>query len=280
MHPLAARLSLFVFVSSVMSTPALAQADDFEFDVDLELALAVDVSRSMDVEEQRVQREGYIAAFRHPDVIDAVRTGPLGRIAVTYFEWAGPGDRTMIVPWTLIATPEDADAFASALEHTPGSRQSGTSISGAMLFAAGLFGQTYNGWRQTVDISGDGPNNSGRPVEPTREWLLERGVTINGLPIMLNRPFGFGPYGLPALDIYYEDCVIGGPGAFVIPVRETEEFADAIRRKLILEIAGLPARVMQAAETAAEPRTDCLIGEKTRRGMFNWELPGQTPGRR
>jgi hypothetical protein len=280
MRRLAARLSLFAFISSAASTTAFAQADDFEFDVDLELALAVDVSRSMDAAEQRVQREGYIAAFRHPDVIAAVRTGRLGRIAVTYFEWAGPGDRRTIVPWTLIANEKDANIFADLLERTPVTRESGTSISGAMLYAAGLFGQTYNGWRQTLDISGDGPNNIGRPVEPTRNWLLDRGVTINGLPIMLNQVFGFGPYGIPALDIYYEDCVIGGPGAFVIPVRDPDEFADAIRRKLILEIAGLPAKVMQAAETVSEARIDCLIGEKSRRGMFNWELPSPAPGRR
>lgn len=277
MRRLAARLSLFALVSSA-ATPAFAQAD--EFDVDLELALAVDVSRSMDVEEQRTQREGYIAAFRHPDVIEAVRTGPLGKIAVTYFEWAGPGDRRMIVPWTVIETAGDGDAFAASLERQPITRESGTSISGAMFYAAGLFGQTYNGWRQTVDISGDGPNNSGRAVAQTRDWLLERGVTINGLPIMLNRVFGFGPYGIPELDIYYEDCVIGGPGAFAIPVRSPDEFAEAIRRKLILEIAGLPPRIMPAAQMVREPRIDCLIGEKSRRSMFNWDTPRETPGRR
>jgi hypothetical protein len=281
MRRLAARLSLFAFVSSTASAVALAQVDDFEFDVDLELALAVDVSRSMDMEEQRVQREGYVAAFRHPDVIDAIRTGPLGRIAVTYFEWAGPGDRRTVVPWTLIETAADGDGFATLLEQTVVTRASGTSISGAMLYAAGLFGQTYSGWRQTLDISGDGPNNSGRPVAPTRDWLLERGITINGLPIMLNRVFGYGPYGIAELDIYYEDCVIGGPAAFVIPVRTPEEFAEAIRRKLVLEIAGVAPTVMYAAQTVSEPRVDCLIGEKSRRGMFNWELPEQpTPGRR
>jgi hypothetical protein len=276
MRPLVIRLSLFALLVPAAPTAVMAQAD--EFDVDLELALAVDVSRSMDVEEQRVQRQGYIDAFRHPDVIAAVRTGPLGRIAVTYFEWAGPGDRRMIVPWTLIASGADANRFADALEQTVVTRESGTSISGAMLYAAGLFGQAYSGWRQTVDISGDGPNNIGRPVDQTRDWLLERGVTINGLPIMLNRTFGFGAYGIPELDVYYEDCVIGGPGAFAIPVRTPQEFADAIRRKLILEIAGLPPKIVAAAVIAREPRIDCLIGEKSRRSMFNWERPNQTPG--
>ena len=276
----ATRLSATALTCVSLSLPAFGQADDF-FDVDLELALAVDVSRSMDTEEQRVQREGYIEAFRHPDVIDAIRTGPLGRIAVTYFEWAGPGDRVTIVPWMLIETAEDGSAFAAQLERASITRQSGTSISGAIRYAGGLFGETFNGYRRVVDISGDGPNNAGSPVEEARDWLLEQGVIINGLPIMLNRVYGHGPFGIPELDIYYEDCVIGGPGAFVIAVRSPEEFAEAIRRKLILEIAGIQPRIMFASEVVAEPRTDCMIGEKTRRGMFRWESPGEsTPGRR
>jgi hypothetical protein len=267
----AVRVSLLSAVLLAGSAPAFAQADDFEFDVDLELALAVDVSRSMDVEEQRVQREGYIAAFRHPDVIDAVLSGPLGKIAVTYFEWAGPGDRVLVVPWMEIASADDGDAFATKLEGAPKMRESGTSISGAILYAAGTFGGEFNGYRQTVDISGDGPNNSGRPVVEARDWMLERGVTINGLPIMLNRVFGNGPFGIENLDVYYQDCVIGGPGAFTIAVRSPDEFAEAIRRKLILEIAGVPPRVVYAAATEREPRVDCMIGEKSRRGLFNWQ---------
>src|SRR5690606_23507744 len=112
-------------------------------------------------------------------------------------------------------------------------------------------------------ISGDGPNNAGRPVVEARDWLVDQGVTINGLPIMLNQVFGYGPFGIPDLDVYYEDCVIGGPGAFVVPVRNEAEFADAIRRKLILEIAGLQPRIMFASATlVADGPTDCLIGEK------------------
>ena len=193
---------------------ASAQSDDFDYDVDLELVLAVDVSRSMDPEEQRIQRTGYIEALRHPDVIDAAMSGPLGRIAVTYFEWAGPGDRTMIVPWTVIGGAADADAFAARLETAATTRISGTSISGAILYGGGLFGKAFNGYRRTIDISGDGPNNAGPPVVEARDWIVSRGVTVNGLPMMLNRPTAFGPYGIPNLEIYYEDCVIGGPGAF------------------------------------------------------------------
>ena len=113
----------------------------------------------------------------------------------------------------------------------------------------------------------------------SRDWLLKRGVTINGLPIMLNRVYGYGPFGIPNLDAYYEECVIGGPGAFIIPVRSPDEFAEAIRRKLILEIAGLPPRVVLVAEAGSAEPVDCLIGEKSRRGRFDWEVP-PTPGRR
>lgn len=271
MHRMAVVLSLAGMVTLAGTGPGLAQVDDFDFDVDLELVLAVDVSRSMDAEEQRIQREGYVAAFRHPDVIEAIQSGPLGQIAVTYVEWAGSGDRAILVPWMLVANAADGEALAAQLEGAPQRRISGTSISGAILHAGGLFGRTYSGYRKAVDVSGDGPNNSGRPVEATRDWLLERGVTINGLPIMLNRTYGYGPFGIPDLDIYYQDCVIGGPGAFIIAVRSADEFAQAIRRKLILEIAGLPPRLIHAAETDAPPRVDCMIGEKMRRGLSDWD---------
>lgn len=267
-----ARYCLGAWFTLAGTSLAFAQADDFDFNVDLELVLAVDVSRSMDVEEQRIQREGYVAAFRHPDIVDAVRSGALGRIAVTYFEWAGAGDQAVVVvPWTLIESATDAEAFADQLGTASRARLPGTSISGAMAQAGDLFGLAYRGYRQAVDISGDGPNNSGRPVEPARDRLVAQGVTINGLPIMLNTVSALGYGGIPNLDRYYQDCVIGGPGAFVIAVRSMGEFAEAIRRKLILEIAGLPAQVIRAAEVVAEAKTDCLIGEKTFRGLYGGE---------
>lgn len=255
----------FAWAAVAGTASALAQVDDF-YDVDLELALGVDVSRSMDAEEQRVQREGYFAAFRHPDIIAAIRSLPLGRIAVTYFEWAGPGDRAMVVPWMTIANADDAEAFSGRLAEAPPTRESGTSISGAMLYAGGLFGRDYSGYRRTLDISGDGPNNGGPPVLETRDWLVAQGVTINGLPIMINRAVPAGPFEIPNLDVYYADCVIGGPGAFMIPVDGMDNFAEAVRRKLVLEISGLPATVTPAVLRQGEPRVDCLVGEKTRRG--------------
>lgn len=233
--------------------------------VDLELVLAVDVSRSMDFEEQELQRDGYADAFRHPEVVAAIVSGPLGRIAVTYVEWAGPEVQIVIVPWMIVASPEDALAFADRIASAEMLRERGTSISGGLEFASGLFsGSGVEGLRRTIDISGDGPNNMGLPVARVRDEVVAAGITINGLPIMLRPGGGFGAYGIRELDIYYEDCVIGGPGAFIITVDDPSQFSAAIRRKLVLEIAGVlpPPRLIPAAATA--PRIDCLVGEKRR----------------
>lgn len=237
--------------------------------VDLELVLAVDVSRSMDPDEQTLQRQGYVSAFLHPEVIEAIASGALGRIAVTYVEWAGPAYQTVIVPWTIVGSREEAAAFSARIAAAPLSREIGTSISGSLLFAAGQFEVSIaRGDRQAIDVSGDGPNNMGLPVDLTRDQVLKQGITINGLPIMLKTSYAFGPYSIPNLDVYYEDCVIGGPGAFVITVDDPSRFEVAIRRKLVLEIAGLPAHLMPAASPLHKPRVDCLIGEKARGNWF------------
>ena len=233
--------------------------------VDLELVLAVDVSRSMDFEEQELQRDGYAAAFRHAEVIAAIASGPLGRIAVTYVEWAGPGVQTVVIPWTVIASPEDAFAFADKVATAEILRERGTSISSGLEFAAGLFaGSGVEGLRRAIDVSGDGPNNMGLPVTRVRDEVVAAGITINGLPIMLRPGGGFGAFGIADLDVYYEDCVIGGPGAFIVTVDKLAQFPAAIRRKLVLEIAGVlpPPQLVRIAASA--PRIDCLIGEKRR----------------
>lgn len=243
----------------------VAPSDAQEIDVDLELVLAVDVSRSMDQREQVFQKEGYLAALVHPEVIAAIGSGFLGRIAVTYVEWAGPGRQEIIAPWTLVEGAESAEAFAASIAAKPVTYLRGTSISSALLFMSGLFeGNGFRGPRQVVDVSGDGPNNMGLPVLQARETALSRGITINGLPIMINADY-FGGYSIPNLDVYYEDCVIGGPGAFLITVTSMERFAEAVRRKLVLEIAGGPPRISPAALRERKPRVDCLIGEKLRR---------------
>jgi hypothetical protein len=232
--------------------------------VDLELVLAVDVSGSMDPDEKLLQRSGYVAAFSHPEVIGAVTSGEHRRIAVAYVEWAGPAAQSVVLPWRVIDGPEAAEAFARDLAAAPTVRIRGTSISGALLFSSGLFeGNGFAAPRQVIDISGDGPNNMGVPVVPVRDAVVDRGIVINGLPITL-KSGGYGGLLPGELDIYYEDCVIGGPGAFIVSVQNPAQLGDAIRRKLVLEIATRLPRAMPAAFTAQAPRIDCMIGEKNR----------------
>jgi hypothetical protein len=230
--------------------------------VDVELVIAVDVSYSMDPDEQALQREGYIAGLTSPEFLRALREGMHGRIGVTYFEWAGPYDQKIIVPWRLIDGPEAADAVANEIAAAPYRRASRTSISGALMFAKPLFeGSGFQGLRRVIDVSGDGANNSGQPVTLAREDVLAGGITINGLPIMLKRPNPF-TMDIENLDIYYEDCVIGGPAAFVLPIRERAQFKAATRTKLLLEVAGrMPERVVLPAAAQA-PRISCTVGEQ------------------
>jgi hypothetical protein len=230
--------------------------------VDVEVILAVDVSYSMDPEEQALQREGYQAAITSREFLQALKQGASGRIGMTYFEWAGVHHQQIIVPWRLIDGPEAADGFAADIGRARYTRASRTSISGALSFAAPLFeGSGFRGVRRVIDVSGDGVNNDGPLVTGVRDEVLGKGVTINGLPIMLKRP-NPGMLDIDQLDIYYEDCVIGGPGAFVISIKERDQFKEAIRTKLVLEIAGhMPAhRVVPVS--AAAPRISCSIGEK------------------
>src|SRR5712672_1516166 len=206
--------------------------------VDVELVLAVDVSYSMDPDEQALQREGYIAGITSREFMQALRSGQHGKVAVTYFEWAGPYDQKIIVPWRMIDGPETADGVANEIARAPYRRASRTSIGSALQFAKPLFDASgFNGLRRVIDVSGDGANNSGPLVTVAREDVLAAGITINGLPIMLKRPNTF-TMDIENLDVYYEDCVIGGPGAFIIPIQNREQFKEATRTKLVLEIAG------------------------------------------
>ena len=236
--------------------------------VDVELVIAVDVSYSMDPEEQALQREGYVLALKSTEFLRALREGANGRIAVTYFEWAGQFDQKILMPWRVIEGPESAGAVANELARAPYRRASRTSIAGGLRFAKPLFDNSgYRGLRRVIDVSGDGANNDGPLVVPTRDDVLAAGITINGLPIMLKRP-NPATMDIDDLDIYYEDCVIGGPGAFVIPIREREEFIKATRTKLILEIAGRTPEPRVVPASAVAPRISCTIGEKKWRDRF------------
>jgi hypothetical protein len=230
--------------------------------VDVELVIAVDVSYSMDMDELAVQREGYAQAIVSKEFLQALKSLPIGKISVTYFEWAASSDQKIIIPWRVIDGPETADAVADEIMKTPIRRASRTSISGAIYFAMPLFeANPYRGLRRVIDISGDGPNNNGLPVVGARDIALARGVTINGLPIMVKEP-SYSTMDIENLDWYYEDCVIGGPGSFVVPIKDREKFKEAIRTKLLLEVAGRTPerRIVPVAER--EPRVSCLIGEK------------------
>jgi hypothetical protein len=238
--------------------------------VDLELVLAVDVSWSMDLDEQQLQREGYVSALRDPEVWKAISSGGMGRISLMYVEWAGQLIQQIVMPWTLIDSPDALEAFAARLERMPISRERMTSLSGAIDFAARQFGtQGFKGKRRVIDVSGDGPNNSGGPAEVSRDRAVAEGIVINGLPIILKPNQRSGFFDINNLDKYYTDCVIGGFGSFVIPVRAKSEFGPAIRRKLILEIANLSPmpeegepRFIRTQMSVPEERSDCMIGER------------------
>jgi hypothetical protein len=230
--------------------------------VNVELVIAVDVSYSMDMEELAIQREGYAQAIVSKDFLGALRDGPGGKVAVTYFEWSMSGDEKIIIPWRLIDGPESAHAVAAEIMETPVRRGSSTSISGAINFAVPLFEENpYRGLRRVIYISGDGPNNDGSPVTVARDAAVAKGIVINGLPIMVKQPTS-STIDIENLDLYYEDCVIGGPGAFIMTIKDREKFQEAIRTKLVLEVAGLmpERRIVPAAEK--EPRVSCLIGER------------------
>lgn len=231
-------------------------------EVDVELVLAVDISFSMDPDEQELQREGYIHALTSKEFFSALRSGAHGKVAITYFEWANINERRVIVPWRLIDGPEAADAFVAEIARAPYRRASRTSVSGALEFAAELFENSgFKGTRRVIDVSGDGANNNGPPVAIVRDEVLAKGFVINGLPIMLKDPVGTG-MDIEGLDIYYEDCVTGGPGSFVIPIKERSKFKEATRTKLVQEIASVPPepRIVPAATTP--PRVSCMIGEQ------------------
>lgn len=265
MHRLAAAALAAIAVAMAADaapTPRLADTGANAIPVDVELILAVDVSYSMDPEEQALQREGYVEALRSREFLNALHEGAHGKIAVMYFEWAGQFDQKILMPWRLIDGPEAADAVAEELARAPYRRASRTSISGGLTFAKPLFETSgYRGVRRVIDVSGDGANNAGVPVTPVRDDIVAAGITINGLPIMLKRP-ARGMMDIENLDVYYEDCVVGGPGAFVVPIHERAQFIEATRTKLILEIAGRQPEPRVVPTSAKAPRIDCLIGEK------------------
>jgi hypothetical protein len=231
-------------------------------EVDVELVMAVDISYSMDMDELALQREGYAQAIASQEFLNALKQGTHGKIAVTLVEWAGVSDQRIVVPWRLIDGAASAQAVSDEMARAPVRRAFRTSISGALMFSSTLFdGSGFRGLRRVIDVSGDGTNNQGPLVTLVRDDVIAKGIVINGLPIMLKEPQP-GSIDIKDLDIYYEDCVIGGPGAFVVPIREREKFKDAIRTKLVLDIAQYRGEARVVPASAEAPRISCTIGEQ------------------
>ncbi|NQV99140.1 MAG: DUF1194 domain-containing protein [Rhodospirillales bacterium] len=227
------RIAPLVMLAGLLSGGA-ARAET----VDLALVFAVDVSGSVDDEEALLQRDGYIRALTDPRVIAAIQHGKQGRIAATYFEWAGFHYQNTLVDWQVISDVNSAGEFARRIAAAPRIEEMYTSISGAIDFGIRRLAENpHTGLRQAIDISGDGANNSGDLLPAARDRAARLDITINGLPIVNDRPSRFGRRQIANLDLYYRDCVIGGPRAFLIVANGFLDFARAIRRKLILEIA-------------------------------------------
>jgi hypothetical protein len=233
-----ARSFTLVLVLCGLIFPAAAFAESNQ-PVDVALVLAVDTSGSIDSEEYQMQHEGYARAFASDAVIEAVQSGETQAIAVTFVEWSGFGHQKQLVPWTVIRDADSARAFAEQIRNAPRSFSDWTSVSDAIDFSAALFKDNgFEPMRMVIDISGDGVNNNGRPVTAARDDAVQMGITINGLPI-LNED--------PSLDAYYQENVVGGPGAFKIPVRDFDTFSQAILGKLVREIATLPQPITVAS---------------------------------
>jgi hypothetical protein len=229
------RCVFLLLTGLLLAGPTAAQEKK---EIDLALALAVDISGSIDPDEARLQRDGYVQAFRDPVIVRAILGGPVGRVAVSYFEWSDSWMQKLLIDWTLLDSEAAIEAFAKRLSAAPVSIARRTSISGAIRYAIPLFGRSpYEPNRKVLDISGDGSNNDGGLVTDMRHEALKERIVINGLPIMNDRPNPFGFPNEEDLDRYYLHCVIGGPRSFVEVAKSFEDFPRAVRKKLLQEIA-------------------------------------------
>jgi hypothetical protein len=237
------RVLVYLFSLVLLSLPAMAQEKtpdktQDKKDIDLALALGIDISGSIDPDEAKLQRQGYVMAFRDPVIVKAILGGPNGRIAVAYYEWSDSWMQKLLIDWTLLDSEQSIAAFADRLDEAPISIARRTSISGAIRYAIPLFGRSpYEPSRKVLDISGDGSNNDGGLVTEMRHEALRERIVINGLPIMNDRPNPFGFPNEEDLDRYYLACVTGGPHSFVEVAHNFEDFPRAIRKKLLQEVA-------------------------------------------
>jgi hypothetical protein len=236
-----AMLRILLTVLALFAAPLSARAAEA---VDLLLVLAADVSRSVDQPKFQLQRDGYAAAITDPRVMNAIMSGATRRIAVCFVEWSGAGAQKVVIDWTLLDGPDAARKFSDALVEAPRSFADRTSISGAIDFSMEMLARApFEAPRRTIDVSGDGTHNSGRGLLAAREDALAKGVTINGLVILSERPLPWNPeHTNPpgGLARYFQDNVIGGPGAFVIVAENFQSFGQALISKLVAEIAAKP----------------------------------------
>jgi len=264
---LAVTASIAVSVDPATAQPA-SPASAHSIAVDAELVLAADISLSMLPDELAIQRQGYASALADPRVIEAILAGPNRRVALAFVEWAGVHEQNIVIPWTILDSAAAVENFARRLGAGLAPLSHRTSVSAALDFAAAMFeGNGIESPLRIIDISGDGTNNQGGPVVISRDAAVANGITINGL-VLLSDDGTISAFEIPDLDVYYSNCVIGGPGAFSVLVDSWEEFADAVRAKLLREIAGIDSnqrptesRLLHHAAARATGY-DCLIGEK------------------
>lgn len=252
---------LFFLIWLAVPPPAIAGLYQYDPDgeVDVELVLAVDISKSMSLDEQEMQRAGYVAAITSPEVLEAIRYGFTGRIAISYLEWGSADDQFVVADWSVISDAATAAAFAVKIAEAPLRHSQRTSIAAALRQAATMIAtNSYEGVRKVIDVSGDGPNNQGGKVTEFRDKVISAGITINGLPLMIKSKDNTWQT-IVNLDHYYEDCVIGGPGHFSVSVRDKAQFADAIRMKLVLEIAGISPQLTGVMKVGVRKPINCSM---------------------
>lgn len=246
---------------ALAATPAPA-APSGATEVDLKLILATDVSRSINNEEARIQREGIAEAFANPEVIKSIQSGALGRIAVAMLDWSSPQYDRVVLDWTIIKDKASAMALSETIRNLPRTPGQRTSISGALELGSLLLESSAKDIianRRVIDVSGDGPNNDGGPLKEVRDKTIANGIVVNGLPIMDENANGY----FPDLDKYYAGCVVGGRGAFVVVVKSFADFGAAMRHKLILEISQDERQIKQALNElhALSPLTLAAAGD-------------------
>jgi len=251
----ASRNAWTVLILVFGATATVSAAGGQELVVDLQLVLAADVSSSMDDDEVQLQRDGFAAAFRDPDIIQAIISGPNGRIAVTYFEWSGRQNQNVIVPWTIIDSAESGNGLASTMSELSVTRirlgAGRTSVGAALQFSENLLATSgFTSERRVIDISADGVSNTGPEVRPVRDGILAAGIVINGLPILIGSDMEFTPFARPTgrayeLVTFFRDSVVGGPGSFFFPATSVNSFYQSLRLKLITEIVGLQPRTAE-----------------------------------